>query len=290
MVYGMKTLNRRMMQGTISRSRSNGTLCHLTRTLAKKVEEETEKRLLQERLLIQQSRMAAMGEMIGAIAHQWRQPLNALAVMIQNIKDAYDFGELDQDTIEDAVQRSMQQIFNMSKTIDDFADFQKAGTPHTFFDVCKAINDVIALLSGLFVTHDIDVAFVCKPDAEHPVNSMGCCNEFKQAVFNLLKNAYDAILERREQRLLCDSGRIAIVLTHSTDSVFISVSDNGGGIPVEIVDRIFDPYFSTKDQGKGSGVGLYMSKLIIENSMKGCLHAHNLQDGAMFTVELVAAG
>jgi len=282
----MRSIARRKVPEGIAANR----LHHLNQALVRRVEEETEKRLLQERLLIQQSRMAAMGEMIGVIAHQWRQPLNALAVMIQNIQDAYEFGELDQGFLEDMVKRSMQQIHTMSKTIDDFGNFQRSGMPHEAFDAGKAINDVLILLSGLFATHAIDVVFACKPDAGHPVTIMGCRNEFKQAIFNLLKNAYDAILECRDQKGLHCHGRITIEITRSTDGVVIAVSDNGGGIPAEIVDRIFDPYFSTKDQGKGSGVGLYMAKLIIENSMKGCLYANNLQDGALFTVELAAAG
>lgn len=282
------------MRGSIRRKVpaeiADNRLRHLNQTLVRQVEQETEKRLLQERLLIQQSRMAAMGEMIGVIAHQWRQPLNALAVMIQNIQEAYEFGELDQVFLEDMVHRSMQQIHAMSKTIDDFGNFQRSGIPRESFDAARAINDVLILLSGLFATHSIDVVFACKPDAEHPATIMGCRNEFKQAIFNLLKNAYDAILERRDQGELNLRGKILIEVTGSAECVVIAVSDNGGGIPAEIVDRIFDPYFSTKDQGKGSGVGLYMSKLIIENSMKGCLYANNLQGGALFTVELAAAG
>lgn len=265
-------------------------LQRLNESLARQVEQETEKRLLQERLLIQQSRLAAMGEMIGVIAHQWRQPLNALAIMIQNIQDAYEFGDLDQAFIEDTVLRSMQQIYSMSKTIDDFREFSRPGIPRESFEAGKAINDVLILLSGLFSSHDIVVEPVNEPAADHPVRIIGCCNEFKQAIFNLLKNAHDAILERREQGALSSQGRVAVTITNTADYVTITVSDNGGGIPAEIVDRIFDPYFSTKDQGKGSGVGLYMSKLIIENNMKGCLYAQNLQDGAMFTVELAAAG
>lgn len=279
-----------IMQRKVYEDSSDNGLQHLNQALVRQVEEETEKRLLQERLLIQQSRMAAMGEMIGVIAHQWRQPLNALAIMIQNIQEAYEFGELDQEFLGDMVQRSMQQIHTMSKTIDDFGDFQRSGIPHEAFDAGRAISDVLSLLSGLLATHSIEVDFGRKPDADPPVMIMGCRNEFKQAIFNLLKNAYDAILECRNQGRLHCQGRISIEITRSTDGVVITVSDNGGGIPVEIEDRIFDPYFSTKEQGKGKGVGLYMSKLIIENSMKGCLYANNLQDGALFTVELAAAG
>ena len=285
----MKNVACRMVRNGAA-SEPDKRLRSLNKTLARQIEQETEKRMLQERLLIQQSRLAAMGEMIGVIAHQWRQPLNALAVMIQNIQDAYEFGDLDQSFIEDTVQRSMQQIYHMSKTIDDFREFSRSGIPRDFFEARKAINDVLVLLSGLFTSHNIVVEPVSELAGAHPVRIMGCCNEFKQAIFNLLKNAHDAILERREKGELGGQGRVVVAITGSAEYVTITVSDNGGGIPAEIVDRIFDPYFSTKDQGKGSGVGLYMSKLIIENSMKGCLYAQNLQDGAMFTVELAAAG
>lgn len=281
------------MRGSIRRKVpaeiADNRLRHLNQALIRQIEEETEKRLLQERLLIQQSRMAAMGEMIGVIAHQWRQPLNALAIMIQNIQDAYEFGELDQAFIEDTVQRSMQQIQTMSRTIDDFREFSRSDATQEFIDVRKACNDVLLLLSGLFCAHDVVATCACEPDERPPIMVLGCCNAFKQAVFNLLKNAHDAILERRKRGDLNSLGRIALAITSSPDSVLISVTDNGGGVPVEIIDRIFDPYFSTRDQGKGSGVGLYMAKLILENSMKVRLYVQNLQDGAMFVVELAVA-
>lgn len=281
------------MRGSIRRKVSaevaDNRLHHLNQALIRQIEEETEKRLLQERLLIQQSRMAAMGEMIGVIAHQWRQPLNALAIMIQNIQDAYEFGDLDQTFIQDTVQRSMQQIQTMSRTIDDFSDFYRPSSLHELFEVRRAMSDVLVLLSGLFSAHDIIATCVCEPDEGPPVKVRGCCSEFKQAIFNLLKNAHDAILERRKQEGMSSQGRIVIEIKSLPGSVLISVTDNGGGIPAEIADRIFDPYFSTKDQGKGSGVGLYMSKLIIENSMQGSLHAYTLQEGAMFAVELSVA-
>ena len=281
------------MRGSIRRKVpaeiADNRLRHLNQALIRQIEEETEKRLLQERLLIQQSRMAAMGEMIGVIAHQWRQPLNALAIMIQNIQDAYEFGELDQAFIEDTVQRSMQQIQTMSRTIDDFREFSRSDATQEFIDVRKACNDVLLLLSGLFCAHDVVATCACGPDERPPIMVLGCCNAFKQAVFNLLKNAHDAILERRKRGDLNSQGRIVIEIKSLPGSVLISVTDNGGGIPAEIADRIFDPYFSTKDQGKGSGVGLYMSKLIIENSMQGSLHAYTLQEGAMFAVELSVA-
>ena len=185
------------MRGSIRRKVpaeiADNRLRHLNQALIRQIEEETEKRLLQERLLIQQSRMAAMGEMIGVIAHQWRQPLNALAIMIQNIQDAYEFGDLDQAFIQDTVQRSMQQIYTMSKTIDDFSDFSRSGSPYELFEVRKAISDVLVLLSGLFSAHDIIAVCVCESDEGPPVNVRGCCSEFKQAIFNLLKNAHDEI-------------------------------------------------------------------------------------------------
>lgn len=250
-----------------------------------------DKRILQERLLVQQTRMAAMGELVGAIAHQWRQPLNALAIMIQNMQDAYEYDDLTPAFMEETIQYAMQQINYMSQTIDDFRNFFRCDEPDQLFDVRKTVDDVVILLSGLFVNHGISIQLKNSLPADSPVWIMGCCNEFKQAIFNLLMNAHDAIQQRRTRGDLNGQGRVGIAIDRGrNDLVNITVSDNGGGIPDKIADRIFDPYFTTKEVGKGSGVGLYMAKTIIENHMKGSLYARNLDEGAVFTVELVTSG
>ena len=243
-----------------------------------------------EYLRIQQAHMTAMSELVGAIAHQWRQPLNAFAIMIQNIHDAYEYDDLSSAFLEETVLHAMQQIHLMSKTIDDFRGFFRMDESYESFDVWKIVNDVVVLLSGLFVCHDIAVETRCELDtAEKPVLVVGGSNEFKQATFNVLMNAYDAILQRRKASNWQERGQITIMLVFSPDGrVTIRFMDNGGGIPVEVANRIFEPYFSTKNSCKGNGLGLYIAKMIIENNMGGSLSAQSLRDGALFTIELAA--
>lgn len=243
-----------------------------------------------EYLRIQQAHMTAMSELVGAIAHQWRQPLNALAIMIQNIHDAYEYDDLSSAFLEETVLHAMQQIHLMSKTIDDFRGFFRMDESYESFDVWKIVNDVVVLLTGLFVCHDIAVEMQCGLDtADKPVLVVGGSNEFKQATFNVLMNAYDAILQRRKTGYWQERGQITITLVCSPNGlVTIRFMDNGGGIPVEIANRIFEPYFSTKNTCKGNGLGLYISKMIIENNMGGSLSAQSLPDGALFSIELAA--
>ncbi len=249
---------------------------------------------LKEQLLIQQSKMAAMGEMIGAITHQWKQPLNSLSVMAQDIKDAYVYGELNDDYINKRVKNILNQVCFMSQTIDDFRNFFKPDKKMIPFRINSSVKDVILLLYDQFRKIDIDFQLNCTYEGaikkqptgkkaeictcEPELDVMGFQNEFKQAILNILINAKDAIIENRGK------GLISIEITMMNGKAVVMIKDNGGGIPHEILDRIFDPYVTSKD--KGAGIGLYMSKIIIENSMGGKLYAKNKDKGALFTIEL----
>ncbi len=274
-------------------------LLELNRNLEAMVEDEVEKRRQQEHMLIHQSRLAAMGEMIGAIAHQWRQPLNALGLIVQDIRDADEYGELTKDYIDKSVEKSMNQIKFMSKTIDDFRNFFRPEKEKSPFDALIAIEVVLSMLSGQLKNNNIAYRLTCDarnrtfkefPEIILPgdIHATGYRNEFQQAVLNIINNAKDAIIEAREKGKMGSAaeGVIEVDVSRAGDRVFISISDNAGGIPEEIMERIFDPYFTTKEQGKGTGIGLYMSKIIIENNMDGRLYAENVKDGAMFTIEL----
>ncbi|MFO0751779.1 MAG: ATP-binding protein [Thermodesulfovibrionales bacterium] len=259
----------------------------MNRKLEKRVLEEMEKRLQQERLLVQQSKMAAMGEMISAIAHQWRQPLNTLGLIIQDIKSASDFGELTGGYIDTSVRDSMREIQFMSRTIDDFRNFFKPSKEKSFFALTEAVEEVLHLLSAQLKNQNISVRLDRTPLQSLLVS--GYPNEFKQAVLNILTNAKDAILERRQQGgPESGGGDIRIAVSSGEGGCRIRIRDNGGGIPEEIRDRIFDPYFTTKEQGKGTGIGLYMTKMIIESNMGGRLTAENAAEGAEFSIEFPA--
>ncbi len=280
-------------------------LIDINRNLEKRVSEEIKKRRRHEQLLIQQSKLAAMGEMIAAIAHQWRQPLTSLGIIIQDIEDAYDYGELDKQLIENTVKESMKQIQFMSNTIDDFRNFFKPTKDKAPFDVLKAIRELISLITDQLRTHLIEVGISCtctqmsfdshesdeKEYCEHGLMTVsGYPNEFKQVVLNVINNARDAIMESRDRGILKsnDPGRITLNTSfREVDKVIvIYIRDNGPGIPDDIKDRIFEPYYTTKDEGKGTGIGLYMSKMIIENNMDGKFYIDRESDETVFVIEL----
>jgi C4-dicarboxylate-specific signal transduction histidine kinase len=230
-----------------------------------------------ERMLVQQSRMAAMGEMIGNISHQWRQPLNMLGLIIQEIGFSYKEGYFSAEYLEASVDKAMQVITDMSLTIDDFRNFFKPERRIETFNINEALEKTILLLEGEFkqlqVQLDIDV------ESECPVK--GLRNEFSQVLLNILANARDVFRDRKiveprlTIRIFCESGRSVI-----------TIGDNAGGIPEEIIGRVFDAYFTTKGSEKGTGIGLFMSKTIIEKNMNGRLSVRNIAEGAEFRIEV----
>lgn len=249
-------------------------LRELNETLDSRVREEVSRNMTNERLMIQQARLAAMGEMIGNIAHQWRQPINTLNLILANIKDAYEYDELDKPYLDEAVSKGERLIQSMSSTIDDFRNFFKPNKAKCDFSLRKAIDDTINLIGPGLKSHNISVIIAEGGD----ILSHGFPNEFSQVLLNILTNAKDALLERR----IAD-GSIEIRLDCDEHQAFVAIRDNAGGIPEDISHKIFDPYFSTKE--KGTGIGLYMSKMIMEN-MGGNITAQNVEGGAEFTLAL----
>jgi len=244
--------------------------------LTHKVEEAVEENQQKDRLLLEQSKLAAMGEMIGAIAHQWRQPLNALAMRIQFIEDDFDDNIIDKDYIKEHSDESMKLVNFMSKTIDDFRNFFTIDKIKGDFTVKEKIDETVNMLSGQLDNHNISVEI---NDSDFTIH--GFSSEFQQVVLNIINNAKDAMIENE-----MEEGKIQIHLLESEGKGQIRIKDNAGGIPQEVIKRIFEPYYTTKEQGKGTGLGLYMSKMIIEDNMKGRLVVENVEDGAMFIIEI----
>lgn len=232
----------------------------------------------QKAMLFQQSKLAAMGEMIDNIAHQWRQPLNNLAMIVQDLEYAYKKGRMNPSYLHQISGDSMDQINFMSQTIDDFRNFVKPDQRNNPFDVNEAVAESLQLSEGMFraLPIRIEVEYCSKP-----LIGFGSSSEFKQVMINLLNNARDALLEHSVTnpvitiRLFCDDSYGAI-----------TIQDNGGGIDEGVIERIFEPYFTTKEEGKGSGIGLYISYSIIRTKMGGTIEVSNVENGTLFTITL----
>ncbi|MCK9373282.1 MAG: ATP-binding protein [Sulfuricurvum sp.] len=247
--------------------------------LEAQVATEISKRREQEAIMMQQSRMAGMGEMIGNIAHQWRQPLNALSLICINVKDAYDYEELTSEFLQKSTAKAEVLIRKMSTTIDDFRNFFKPDKEIGAFNLKDTVDEAYGLVDVAFTQQGIGVDIRIDPSLE----VRGYKNEFSQVILNLLNNARDVLEERAVKEK-----KIHIRLLRKGSHIVLTLQDNGGGIPQAVLPRIFDPYFSTKEEGKGTGIGLYMSKTIIEEHHKGVLHASNEGEGACFTIILPA--
>jgi C4-dicarboxylate-specific signal transduction histidine kinase len=230
-----------------------------------------------DQILLLQSRQAAMGEMIGNIAHQWRQPLNTLGLTIQQLKLLYELGGLTKELLDQNVNGSMELIKHMSQTIDYFRNFFSAEKETTEFKIHEAIVNALSFLEGSFQNPKIDVEIVANDD----LVIHGYANELTQVILNILVNAKDAITERG----IADPN-VRITIDSEDKCAVITITDNAGGIPAEIINQIFDPYFTTKGTQRGTGIGLFMSKAIIEKNMGGRLTVRNAENGAEFRIEL----
>jgi C4-dicarboxylate-specific signal transduction histidine kinase len=226
-----------------------------------------------DQILIQQSRLAALGEMIGNIAHQWRQPLNALGLLLADIQDTHRANELTTKYLEQNIADGNRLVRKMSSTINDFRNFFRPDKEIVVFSVREQISAAISLVMPSFRNQNIDIRF----DAPYDMQLVGFPNEYSQVLLNLLSNAKESI-----ELSGVGAGVISIRLGKRDGLGCVTITDNGGGIPADSMDRIFEPYFSTKQMG--TGIGLYMSKMIIEHNMNGSIEACNVDGGAQFTV------
>ncbi|PLY05279.1 MAG: sensor histidine kinase [Arcobacter sp.] len=250
----------------------------INETLEMKIEEGIKKHRKQEEILIQQSKLASMGEMIGNIAHQWRQPLNALSLLIQNIQLLYQLGQLDDEYMEKSVKKAKLLTTKMSRTIDDFRNFFMPNKTKKIFSLNNSIRESINIMDSMLKHHQIKITINFEKEK---ISSEGYPNEFSQALLNILNNSKDAIIQENIK-----NPEILIHLYEKDSFAIIEISDNAKGIPKDILDKVFEPYFTTKHQSQGTGIGLYMTKTIIENNMQGNLSVYNSKDGAVFTIKM----
>ena len=254
--------------------RMEDTILHTNEMLEERVAQEVQKNMEQERLLAHQSRMSAMSEMLGNIAHQWRQPLSSLSILLYNIKDACQFNELDKVYMDRAFADGNRIIQKMSATITDFHSFFSMDKEMSVFPVREQIEKAVALVKSDFMGHHISIYADDLQDLMIP----GYPRQFSQVLLNILINAKEAILKHDPP----GPGRVEITAEEQDGQGCVTVRDTGIGIPEDILYRIFEPYFSTRE--RGAGIGLYLSKTIIERRMNGSIRAENFDGGAEFRI------
>ena len=240
--------------------------------------------LYNEEQLRQAQKMAATGEMLGAIAHQWRQPLNTLNVYITGIASAMDLDEFDRSMIKDAVGKAKAQIRFMSDTIEDFRNYMKPSKSEETFELNEIINKAADLLIPQLKHNNIELEMNYYQSSTIYVT--GRKNEIMHVFLNLFNNAKDTILQKMAIDNTSD-GKIMVSIDTDDGYAVITVEDSGLGVPEENLNKIFDPFFTTKGESVGTGIGLYMAKIIIEGDMDGSISASNSPEGgAVFTIKL----
>ncbi|HEY5521983.1 MAG TPA: HAMP domain-containing sensor histidine kinase, partial [Desulfuromonadaceae bacterium] len=216
-------------------------------------------------------------EMVNNIAHQWRQPLNMLGLVVQQVPLFYDSDEFSREFLEENTAKAMELIRHMSQTIDDFRNFFKSGKEKVAFSVNQVIARSLSLIEKSFTDQKIGITLHHEGD---PMAN-GYPNEYAQVLLNILMNARDALVEHN-----VDDALITIHTYAEGGKTVVSITDNARGIADEIMNRLFDPYFTTKEPDKGTGIGLFMSKTIIEKNMGGRLTVRNTGSGAEFRIEV----
>ena len=255
----------------------NKQLESINKNLKAEIEYQIEERYKKEQLLIEQSKLASLGEMIGNIAHQWRQPLNTLGLVVQNIQFSYEMNELNDEFMEKSMNKINLLNQNMSKTIDDFRNFFKPNKEKEPFELSQLVEDTIALIEASYNYNNIEINFF----NDFKILVYGFRNEFSQTLLNILNNAKDAFDNKNIEKSV-----VNIKFTSDNDYGFIKIKDNAGGISDDILNKIFEPYFTTKEEGKGTGLGLYMTKIIIEENMNGKVEVKNINNGAEFIIKI----
>jgi signal transduction histidine kinase len=243
--------------------------------LQDEIDKAVEKNRTQEKILMQQAKMAEIGSMVESIAHQWRQPLNILGISMTKLNLSYGLGRM--EDMEKTIEIVEQQIQYMSQTIDDFRNFFKQDRRQSKVNISDIIDEVETLLGPLLIRKNI--TFIRHIDPL--VTVLIYPNELKQVLINIVNNAREAIEQNKSKEK-----EIRIICENNERFCTISIEDSGGGVPLHIIDKIFDPYFTTKFESQGTGIGLYMAKMIVEKHFLGKLSVHNTTKGACFEIRL----
>jgi len=250
-------------------------LQHINQTLEEEIALAVKEADLKNKMLLQQSKLAIMGSMISMIAHQWRQPLSELTGLLMELELATKLKKVDDNHIFNSVKKSNVVIDFMSNTIDDFRNFYRRDKVKEYFFVSDACNKALNIVNAALSNLDVEVDFQIKNNKK----IYGYPREYSQVILNIMTNAKDTILERK-----VENAKISILVDFYDEKSVVTIKDNAKGISESIINSIFDPYFTTKKISKGTGLGLYVSKMIIEKNMNGELSVSNDREGAIFSI------
>lgn len=272
---------------------------HYRKSLEDMVESEIAKRREKEQMLIHQSRVATLGEMVGTVAHQWKQPLTSLSLELANIQDDFELGQIDNTDVQKRLNKAQEVIRYMSQTVEDFRRLFRVSHTKEKFSLLQSTIAALKIFDAQLRSRDIETHFSFheknsvpreisleeNPETYPSVEVIGFSSEYQQVVMNLLSNARDAILERKKMESTFH-GELSLSIEVTGNTAKLIVEDNGQGIPRELGDKIFDAYFTTKDTDAGTGIGLYMSRTIVEKNLGGRIYFDDIPQGARFTLEI----
>ncbi|WP_309498039.1 ATP-binding protein [Sulfurovum sp.] len=267
---------RKLTREVAKRRKVQDELNVLNENLASEISTKIQEIHYKDAMLTEKTKLAAMGEMIGAIAHQWRRPLSTLHINLETLEDDYDEGKIDKAFMKQHIEENSVIIQYMSKTIDDFQNFYNIDKEKVLFDVTAKIASTLALQFNLLEKNDIKIIKEGKSFTVY-----GHPSEFQQVILNIISNAKDALLEKKVKEPY-----IKIKVFSNDVEGSIAISDNAEGIEAEKLPKVFEPYFTTKDDKGGTGLGLYISKMIIEKNMHGHLSISNKDLGSEVLITL----
>jgi signal transduction histidine kinase len=237
------------------------------------VDQEISKNMEKQRIVELQSRYSQMGEIISMIIHQWKQPLNAVSIIVNVLKINMKKKTLSEEAIERKFDDIIAQVKYMDQTVRDFQSFFNPSREKILFNLYDTIRTVLDLVAYAYEHKNIYL----KVRGERDIEIFGYPNEFSQVILTLLQNARDAFIANPKERM-----EIVLTIGREGEHCFVSVRDNAGGIPEEIIDKIFDLYMTTKEQG--TGLGLNIAKQMVERNMRGKLTVKNVEGGAEFKI------
>jgi len=226
------------------------------------------------KLVVHNTKMASVGEMLGVISHQLKQPLNILSLYCDDIKYSYEYGELNKESINDFSENTKLQIHHMKDTIDGFLEFFNANKDKKSFSIKKTLDGSFELVNSIIKKNDIELTI----DFQNDFILKGVEMELTQVLMNIVTNSIQAFKDRN-----IDNKEISIEVYSKDEKNYLIISDNAGGIAEENLEKVFDPYFTTKSEG--TGIGLYMVKLVVKNSFEGNLALENSDIGVKFIME-----